>query len=108
MDKLGTDPCLLYSGASLQWTSWGRILVSYTVEPLYKGQVGDGSLSLKQVEPLYKGQVGDGSLSLKQVEPLYKGQVVLFSEVTNVLSLLEVLVLSSSFQRVEVACMQTA
>ena len=32
-----------------------------TVEPLYKGQVGE-------VEPLYKGQVGE-------VEPLYKGQV---------------------------------
>ena len=32
-DKLG---CSIYSGASLQGTSWG---VLYTVEPLYKGQV---------------------------------------------------------------------
>ena len=42
-DKLGTSPCLLYSGSSLQGTSWGRVLVSYTVEPFYKGQVGDRS-----------------------------------------------------------------
>ena len=27
-------------------------------EPLYKGQVGDGSLASYTVEPLYKGQVG--------------------------------------------------
>ena len=67
-------------------------------EPLYKGQVGDGSLASYPVEPLYKGQigglstrelvykgqVGDGSLASysgasdlqgKSWEPLYKGQV---------------------------------
>ena len=32
------------SGTSLQGTSWGRVPLS--VEPLYKGRVGDGSLSL--------------------------------------------------------------
>ena len=51
-DKLGMGP--LFSGASLQGTSWGWVLCS--VEPLYKGQVGDGAL--------YKGQVGVGPLSL--------------------------------------------
>ena len=54
-DKLGTGP--------------------YTVKPLYKGQVGDGSFDPYSVEPLYKGQVGDGSFVPYTVEPLYKGQV---------------------------------
>ena len=38
------------------------------VEPLYKGQAGDESLSQRTSwgwEPLYKGQVGDGSLSTR-------------------------------------------
>ena len=30
-----------YSGASLQGTSWRQSLFANTVEPLYKGQVGD-------------------------------------------------------------------
>ena len=58
-DKLGTGPCLLYSGASLQGTSWGQVLVSYTVEPLYKGQVGDGSFVP------WREVVGSASLSLQ-------------------------------------------
>ena len=61
----------------IQWSLSTRdklgTLVSYTVEPLYKGQVGDGSIycgaSLQgtssfvsyRVEPLYKGQAGDSS-----------------------------------------------
>ena len=81
--------CPLYSGASLQVTSWGRVLC-----PLYSGaslqgtswgtgplsliqwslstrdKLGDGSFVPYTVEPLYKGQVGDGSYT---VEPLYKG-----------------------------------
>ena len=65
----------LYSGTSLQGTSWDLSLVPYTVEPLYKGQVGDLSLVPYTVEPLYKGQVGDLSLVPYTVEPLYKGQV---------------------------------
>ena len=36
------------------------------MEPLYKGQVGDGSFVPYTVEPLYKGQVGMGPLSLIQ------------------------------------------
>ena len=36
----------------------------HVVEPLYKGQVGDGSFVTYTVEPLYKGQVGDGSSDL--------------------------------------------
>ena len=78
-----------------------------TVEPLYKGQVGDRSFIPYTVEPLYKGQVGDGYYI---VESLYKGQVgdgsfipcreaVLFSEVTNVLSPWEVGRWLSSSQR---------
>ena len=74
--------------------------VPYTVEPLYKGQVGDVSFVAYTVEPLYKGQVGDWSFVPYTVEPLYKGQVgdwsfvpwrevVLFSEVTKLLSLWE-------------------
>ena len=52
--------------------------VLYTVEPLYKGQVGDRSFVLYTVEPLYKGQVnGDRSIVPCTVEPLYKGQVSL-------------------------------
>ena len=35
--------------------------LSLTVEPLYKGQVEDGSFVPYTVEPLYKGQVGGGS-----------------------------------------------
>ena len=74
--------CPLYSGASLQGTSWS--FVPYTVEPLYKGQVGTLSLihtvekgqvvgrSFYAVEPL---QVGDRSYVPYTVEPLYKGQV---------------------------------
>ena len=46
------------------------------MEPLYKGQVGDGSFVPYTVEPLYKGQVGDGPYT---VEPLYKGQIWLYS-----------------------------
>ena len=42
------------------------------MEPLYKGQVGDGSFVPYTVEPLYKGQVGDGSFVSYTVEPLYK------------------------------------
>ena len=63
----------LYSGASLQGTSWERV---HRVEPLYKGQVGDGSFVHYTVEPLYKGQVGDGSFVHYTVEPLYKGRVL--------------------------------
>ena len=57
LTKLGT--CLL------QWSlsSRGRV---YTVEPLCKGQVGDGSIVPYTVEPLYKGQVEMGPLSLIQ------------------------------------------
>ena len=50
-----------YSGASLQGTSWRQSLFANTVEPLYKGQVGDKSLFANTIEPLYKGQVGDKS-----------------------------------------------
>ena len=32
-----------------------------TAEPLYEGQVGDGSFVPYTAEPLYKGQVGDGT-----------------------------------------------
>ena len=56
--------------------------VPYTVEPLYKGQVEDGSFVPYTVEPFYKGQVGVGPLSLIQwslstrdklgICPLYK------------------------------------
>ena len=67
--------CPLYSGVSLQGTSWDRSYVPYTVESLYKGQVGDRSFVPYTVEPLYKGQVGDGSFVPYTVEPLYKGQV---------------------------------
>ena len=66
-----------------------RFYKKYTVEPLYKGQVGlsliQWSLSTRDklgtgpvpytVEPLYKGQVGDGSFVTYTVEPLYKGHV---------------------------------
>ena len=45
------------------------------VEPLYKAQVGGGSLFPYTLEPLYKGQVGGGSFVPYTVEPLYKGQV---------------------------------
>ena len=79
-----------YSGASLQGTSWRWI--PCTVEPLYKGQVGDGSFVPYTVEPLYKGQLSwrwvlcplYSGASLQgtswrwvpcTVEPLYKGQV---------------------------------
>ena len=64
--------CPLYSGASLQGTSWSFVPYTYTVEPLYKGQVGDDSGASLQgtswsfvpytVEPLFKGQVGPLSL----------------------------------------------
>ena len=49
-DKLGMGPLSLYSGASLQGTSWGWVLCPYTVEPLYKGQVGGGSFVLYRVQ----------------------------------------------------------
>ena len=52
-----------YSGASLQGTSWGWVLVSYTVEPLYKGQVGDGSLSLIQWSLSTRDKLGTGPFS---------------------------------------------
>ena len=48
--------------------------VPYSVEPLYKGQVGVGLFVPYTVEPLYKGQVGGGSLYSGD---LYKGQVSL-------------------------------
>ena len=70
---------------------WYGSFVPYTVEPLSKGQVGDGFFVPYTVEPLSKEQVGVGPLSLiqwsfstrdklgvgplSQVEPLYKGQV---------------------------------
>ena len=44
---------------------------SNTVEPLYKGQVGDRSFVPYTVEPLYKGQVDPYT-----VEPLYKEEVL--------------------------------
>ena len=76
-DKLGTGPLSL-----IQWSIFtrdklgmGGSFVPYTVEPLYKGQVGDGSFVPYTVEHLYKGQVGDGSFVPYTVEPLYKGQV---------------------------------
>ena len=59
-DKLGTGPFV--SGTSLQGTSWGWVIVPYTMEPLYKGQVGDESFVPYTVEPLYKGRVGGYSL----------------------------------------------
>ena len=90
--QVGDGSFVPYSGASLQGTSWGWVLcplqwslstrdklgmgpLSLIVEPLYKGQVGDGSFVPYTVEPLYKGQVGDGSFVPYTVEPLYKGQV---------------------------------
>ena len=71
------------SGASLQGTGWG-------VEPLYKGQVGEWSLSTRDrlgseaslqgtgwgVEPLYKGRGASLQGTGWGVEPLYKGQVI--------------------------------
>ena len=56
-DKLGMDPLSL-----IKWCLSTRdklVCPLYTVDSLYKGQVGDGSYI---VEPLYKGQVGDGPL----------------------------------------------
>ena len=52
-----------YSRASLQGTSWGRVL---TVEPLYKGQVGDGSLqwSLSTRVKLGTGPYSGASLQI--------------------------------------------
>ena len=59
-DKLGTGP---YDGASLQGTSWGWVLC-----PLYSGASLQGTSweQVHTVEPLYKGQVGTGPLSLIQ------------------------------------------
>ena len=57
-----------------------QIILTYTVEPLYKGQVRDGSFVPSTVEPLYKGQVGDGSFVPSTAEPLYKGQVLATSK----------------------------
>ena len=56
--------CPLYSGASLQGTCWGGSFVSYTVEPLYKGQVGVGPLSLIQWSLSTRDKLGVGPLSL--------------------------------------------
>ena len=47
-----------------------RFYKKYTVEPLYKGQVGFVPYT---VEPLYKDKLG--TLVPYTVEPLYKGQV---------------------------------
>ena len=93
-DKLGWVLCPLYSGASLQGTSWGGSFVPYTVEPLSKEQVGTGPLSLIQWSLSTRDKLGTGPLSLisseaslqgtswgrvlcplYQVKPLYKGQV---------------------------------
>ena len=71
----------VYSGSLLNSQGTCNVLAasaqasSYTVEPLYKGQVPFSSYT---VEPLYKGQVG---LSLGE-------RPVVFSELTNVLALL--------------------
>ena len=80
-DKLGWVLCPLYSGASLQGTScngmrplsliqWSLsqdgdgLFVPYTVEPLYKGQVGVGPLSLIQWSLSTRDKLGVGHLSL--------------------------------------------
>ena len=72
--------CPLYSGASLQGTSWGQVLC-----PLYGGasQVRDRSFVPYTVEPLYKEQVGDGSFVYGGACPLTNvlcSEVVLLSE----------------------------
>ena len=62
----------------------GRQEISHrSVHRIYISADSVGSVVSSTVEPLYKGQVGDGSFVPWR-------EVVLFSEVTNVLSLCEV------------------
>ena len=68
--------CPLYCGASLQGTSWGTgplslILWSFSTRDM----LGDWSFVPYTVELLYKGQVGGGSFVPYTVELLYKGHV---------------------------------
>ena len=49
------------------------MLYHVLVEPLYKGQVGDGSFVPYTIKPLYKGQVGDGSFVPYTIKPLKLG-----------------------------------
>ena len=72
--QVGDGSFVPYSGASLQGTSWGWVLCPLQWSLSTRDKLGMGPLSLT-VEPLYKGQVGDGSFVPCIVEPLYKGQV---------------------------------
>ena len=64
----------MYSGA--RQVGGGRVLGGSFVHSTVEPPVGGGSFVHSTVEPLYKGQVGDRSLSINYtVEPLYKGQV---------------------------------
>ena len=69
-DKLGMGLLSL-----IQWSlstrdklGTGQLSLIHAVEPLYKGQVGDGSFVPYTVEPLYKGQFGGGSFVLYRVQ----------------------------------------
>ena len=90
-DRLGMVLCPFYSGASLQGTGWGWSFAPSTVEPLYKGQAGDGPLPLRQWSLSTRDSLGmvlcpfDSGVFLQGtgwgwsfapsiVESLYKGQ----------------------------------
>ena len=87
--QVGDILCPLYSGASLQGTSWRYPLsliqrslstrdkleissVPYTAEPLYKGQVGTGPLSLIQRNRSTRDRLGTGPLSLVRFSEVAK------------------------------------
>ena len=66
--QVGEVPCPLYSGASLQRTSWGGPLsYIYSGTSLQRTSWGGPLSYIYIVEPLYKGQIGDMRLSSSQM-----------------------------------------